>query len=312
MGRHDRLLHTLYKLFIEHYIQVLFIFPLSAAGWLAGLAGVFGVAAVRLIILAAITVYGLLLLLYLGGMLVAFKRKIKKLEQNLLSIDRSLQRVEKERDELGISTASIVRTNPVYYMYNSWKEEITIRENGDTFIERNVTIVPGQTGINMVFMSLFGNSALEGTQNVEFKAYIIKEGSGEMDANYVSIWENENKFAGFIYLDRSYYESELVKLRCTWEWPAYSEEVAKGNKERHSIALLRECNTFECNIVIIKNPQIGNRKVSAEFVRDSIYVQPKKSVALKTQTDSQTHRVSILGEELDANTKFAVQLAWVQ
>ena len=95
MGRHDRLLHTLYKLFIEHYIQVLFIFPLSAAGWLAGLAGVFGVAAVRLIILAAITVYGLLLLLYLGGMLVAFKRKIKKLEQNLLSIDRSLQRVEK-------------------------------------------------------------------------------------------------------------------------------------------------------------------------------------------------------------------------
>ena len=74
-------------------------------------------------------------------------------------------------------------------MYNSWKEEITIRENGDTFIERNVTIVPGQTGINMVFMSLFGNSVLEGTQNVEFKAYIIKEGSGEMDANYVSIWE---------------------------------------------------------------------------------------------------------------------------
>lgn len=48
MGRQDRLLHTLYKLFIEHYIQVLFIFPLSAAGWLTGLADVFGVAAVSL------------------------------------------------------------------------------------------------------------------------------------------------------------------------------------------------------------------------------------------------------------------------
>lgn len=240
--------------------------------------------------------------------------------RNKKKCQRQSDILRRERDRLGRTIATLMRSNTNYCYYQSWREIITIQGNGDTLVEREVELMPGtyingyinagSASMDIAFMSLTGNNKVDDPSKVTFKSYIKKDG-GKISAHNITSWEYENSIVGIVVLDKEYRSNECVSLICEWNWPKYSFDLANGRPERHIIKLRRRCDKFECVINITKGaPATRQRAVVVDKIEE--FSDDMKSLEVTYHENQICHTVTFSALHLGSRDCFGVALNWTE
>ena len=282
----------------QRYRRFFLLYPVTVAGWIAGFAGLLDRTVLATILLAATLVYYLAAMLVLSASNISQRRRYRILESREAAV-RALSA------RLGESLANLVRDRADYYSHRLWHETMTIAPNGDTRIERVVELSPGSLGgVDLVFAHLYGPPTDRVPTGFSFKAFQEISQDAQVRMPVSSIWDDSNsRFSAFIHLDRNYASGERVRVRCVWHWPSYSPDLARGEKETHTIRLSRACEDFRCRTVIEPGTGGPGTQVHAEPLSGKEFTaQP----GLSTKNSSEGWVCEISLRDQPAEARFGV------
>ncbi|WP_141244242.1 hypothetical protein [Dietzia natronolimnaea] len=244
--------------YTKKYLHFFWVYPVTVLGWVVGVLSLFDPKVVWGLAGGAAAIY---IVFSIGLLIVLLVRSRNERQRQCAQLELTTE----NRNTLGLILSTFYRNDPLYYSHDKWVDVLTIEENGDTRIERDLTITAGSRGTQAVFLSLYGNQPVNDESHVTFSVKGVIDDKATAPVNCTQWWEtvkpsgrgdqNEiarRKHAVFVFPKRPLLAGESYRILATWQWPAYSRQIMQGEDEDHVVRFSRACATFECLIRLKK------------------------------------------------------------
>lgn len=145
---------------------------------------------------------------------------------------RTTRRLLAERTRIvNLYTGRFARSIESYaYVIEDWDESVTVSKNGDTTLEKWVTIQVGDEDLYSVWSWIYKRNPVGNAERnrVKVEARSFDE-NRELGARYdvTSAWEG-NRVQLFVHFEQPAHAGQIVRIWLRWEWPEYYNGLLAG------------------------------------------------------------------------------------
>jgi hypothetical protein len=151
------------------------------------------------------------------------------------------------------------------YTIEDWEEKAFVTGSGKTMLERWVTILAADQGLNSAWSGIYraGMEATEalsssGRRRIRFEARSFDENM-ELGARYdiTSKWQDDWLWL-FIHFDKPVHPGQIVRIWVRWEWPEYYKGLLIGQPEPVHWIAQRPAKRIAATITFDKDCNLRN------------------------------------------------------
>lgn len=177
------------------------------------------------------------------------------------------------------------------YSIESWDEIVTVKKNGDTALEKWVTIQVGHEDLYSVWSGVHKRGEVSDRQRrrVRVEARGFDE-NGVLGARYdvTHAWDG-NRLQLFIHFEEPASAGEVVRIWLRWEWPRYYKELLDGDIEVVEWSMKRPNKNITTRMIFDRSCGIRN-----EF-----HITPYRGCPLPAQSREPDNSLTITVEYID-------------
>jgi len=144
------------------------------------------------------------------------------------------------------------------FAIEDWREEVRVTKNGNTVLEKWVTIKIGSNDINFVWSTVWTAYGVDDDNRRQFKAEarrINQDGSLGVRYDVTKIWVS-NKVELFIHFGEFVTAHKQLRIWIRWEWPTYYKSLLDGGTATVQWLMRRHVKSVRSRMIFDKSCRI--------------------------------------------------------